>query len=74
MYWLNVIPDVTASDKCIVNSKDVELGQGAMEKILTENMVLTVSDANVTIDGTGHKFAGTITFSGGSSSAKAGTP
>jgi hypothetical protein len=66
--------NVTASDKCIVNSKDVELGQGAMEKILTEKMLLTISDANVTIDGTGHKFAGTITFSGGSSSAKAGTP
>ena len=46
----------------------VKLGLNALYGVLLENTILTIDDANVTIDGTAHKFAGTIVFSGGSSS------
>lgn len=75
--------NVNASQKCVVNSKDVELGEGAMQKILTEKMLLTITDANLLITGVQPsttapespcKLSGTVIFSGGSSSVKAGTP
>ena len=76
--------NVSASTKCIVNSKDVELGEGAMQKVLTEgalqislgSLLLTgvTPSPDPTTKATAVITGGIVTVSGGSSSVKAGKP